>query len=431
MMRNKDMKKLTVNQRILTGLGDTQVFVPINMSTVNIIGEIDREKLEKTINKVIDDNDAFSFKFHFDKDEHELYQYQDDVKYVLDERICEGSTYDERYDYVRRAVHKIRNDMSVNIGDDIVPWKFVLFNLGDDKFIFCMMTCHLIADGTANEIISQQIINNYNDRPINKGVGMSELIKDQEEYYASEEYRKLLDKYSAEIKAFSEYKPFLIIKQDGTGEAYTEKLLTINKKDIEEYCKKKRLGYFHLMIYLLHLTLTVFYNKSETRVYTNVMNRNKKYMNTVGHAFGSYCSTFELKPYQKMGDSAIELRNNYLRGMEMVPVYSELMADKKYAIECGLSYANFLSSYAKTIDFGKAKASVLDDESFKDEGVANMMVIFGVETENEIFANIFANDYILSKDETKKIGKIIRKGLTCLLEDITVGEFINECKELD
>ena len=432
MTENKKMKRLTVNQRILTGLGDSQVFVPINMVTVKIDGEIDRKKLEKTINDLIRDNDAFSYKFHFNKDDKELYQYLDDgVVYKLDERICEGSTYEEKYDYVRRGVHELRNSMSLNIGNDIVPWAFVLFNLGGEEHIFCMMICHLIADGAANEIISQQIINRYNDRPVKNGPGMSELIKEQDEYYESEEYKNLLEKKAEEIKRTLEYKPFLVIKPNGTGEAYTEKLFDIEKKDIEEFCQKKRLGYFHLMMYLLHLTLTVFYEKNETRVYTNVMNRNNKYMNTVGHAFGSFFSTFELDKEKKLSDSAIDCRNKYLRGRELVPVYSEIVAEKKYAIECGLSYANFLSNYDKMIDFGKAKACVLDDPTFRDEGVANMMVIFGIETDDAILLNLFTNDYILSLEETEKFGNIIRKGLEYLIEDKTVGEFIDECKKID
>ena len=59
-----------------------------------------------------------------------------------------------------------------------------------------------------------------------------------------------------------------------------------------------------------------------------------------------------------------------------------------------------------------------------------MIFVSGVERIDDLVWDIFACDYVLSKEDIKKAGAIMRKGLSCLIDNKTVGECLNECNEI-
>ena len=172
------------------------IYSPGLAGAVRIEGKINKKKLEEVINNIVLNNDAFSFRFEYNENDNEIYQYTvENTGYKLDERKAVGNTDEERLQDVRNQISEVRRFSVENNFKGAIPWNFILFDIGDDDHILYVRVIHLISDGMSMGILMKSIVSGYNGMPLTEAVGVTKFIEDFDEMINSGELAAQLEKY--------------------------------------------------------------------------------------------------------------------------------------------------------------------------------------------------------------------------------------------
>ena len=418
--------KLLPIQKAIMCFSEPRIYSPSLAGVFMIEGKLDKKKLETVIDDIVHTNDAFSYRFTYDENDNEIYQYKvEGTSYTLDERTASGDTEEDKLQDIRDQIAEVRRiDIEGSFKGE-VPWNIIVFDMGDDKYILYVRLFHLITDGMSIGILINKIISGYNGAPAAESANMSDYLKDSFDYLGSSEYEELLEKNDDLIKSHMEYKPFLNAPRSGDRSfAKYGDFITLKKDKLAEICRKNRLSYFHIALLMAHTMFSLLHGRNETRLTIPVGTRKKKYMATIGLLSDMYFSRVVLDDSKTMLENALMCRDLNLREARTSPIMPYVITENALPFECVFSYQSYIPNFNEVIPFGEAKAKTFSDMAFMDYFHSNFLLMSAVETDTEI-RFILLNDGVLMNSEQVAEGvKIFNAVYDCLTkQDMTFGEF--------
>jgi hypothetical protein len=91
--RNEKLYELTLGQRVVMSLYHGLDSCANLQCAFLVSGELDKDRLRQSVQKVIDDNDGLRFRFFREANTGEIYQYMDEeLLYQLEERMARCDT---------------------------------------------------------------------------------------------------------------------------------------------------------------------------------------------------------------------------------------------------------------------------------------------------------------------------------------------------
>lgn len=423
--------ELTLGQKALMTLYDEDDFCVNLMFAFKIKGRFDKDKFENILQEIIKNNDAFRFKFYRDKKNNKIYQYIDNkVEYTLDERKTTGDTYDEKYNDIKIQVKNILGNVKC-LSDEFM-WNFILFDIDKDESIFYVRMNHLICDGVTIVAVLSIIFSLYNGTQIRRSLEFSDFLKEQEAFENSEEYTKLRKKYEMQVDDFKKYKRILQLPKGERSYSIIKYFAIIEISKISDFCKKNKLSYFHISLFLYHIAISYIYKEKDTLITVPMGTRKSKYMNTIGYLLSASFSRLQLKDNMKLQEAAILCRNNFFENSKVAPIFFKEMLDNNYSIEFLLTYQNQAGNFNKHITLGEAEIESITDPELignTQKVVMNAVSVTAMEIDDKIAYTMRIGEDIYSDEMREKTGKAFILAADCLSrKDMTYREF---CDMLD
>ncbi|MGC4019651.1 MAG: condensation domain-containing protein [Muricomes sp.] len=423
--------ELTMGQKVLLTSYHEEDFCVNLVFALRIEGNLDKDKFKQVLQKIINDNDAFRFKFYKDKQTGLVYQYADEqTEYTLDEREAKGNTYDEKYEDVKEQVREILS--SSQCFSDTLMWDFVLFDMGNDEHIFYVRMNHLICDGVTIAAAIGYIVSLYNDIPMRKSLGFSDFIREQQAFEKTEQYMALREKYSPQLDEFKNYKRILQFPEKGRDYAIINYFTTIDCDKISGFCKENKLSFFHASLFFYHAAISAIYKRKDTLVTVPMGTRKSSYMNSIGYLLSICYSRMIFEDDMGMQDAAIKCRNNFFESTKTIPVFFEAFLNNNYAIEFALTYQNQAGNFDKKIFLGEAEVKSITDPDFignTQKVIMDAVTVSVMEVKDKIIYAVRAGMDIYSNEMRDKTAKAFELAAECLSgKDMTFGEF---CRALD
>lgn len=425
-----DRIEITYGQKILMSLYNEPDFC-VNLSfAFKIKGKIDKAKLEESLQKTIDDNNAFRFKFHKDEETGKIYQYTvEKVEYKLDEREADGNTYEEKYKNVKKQTQKILSEIKC-LSDELM-WDFILFNMGNEH-IFYVRINHLICDGVAIVATLVNIISNYNGIPLKKSLGLEEFMKEQREFEKTENYFNMFKKLEKQIEDYKSYKSFIKLPEKNRKKTSSRNVAAVESEKLSEFCKKNKLSFFHASLFFYHVAISAVYGKKDTQIIVPIGTRKSSYRNTIGYLVSACFSRLILEDDTSLKEAVMECRDDFFENSKTAPIFFKMFCDNNFSHEFLLTYQNQVTSFDKHIPFGEAEVeNIIDQElvGIPQPVEMNVASLSAIETGNNIVFSIRADEDVFSDDMRKKAGKAFILAAKCLAEeDMTFKSF---CDTLD
>lgn len=423
--------KLTLGQKALMTLYEEKDFCVNLMFAFKIKGNFNRNKLKETLQEVIENNDAFRFKFYRDKTDNNIYQYMDDEnKLIFEEKNIDGNNYSEKYEKVKEYVRKLLTQVKC-LSNEFM-WDFILFNMGNEESIFYARMNHLICDGVTIVATLGNILSAYNGIPMKKSLGFSDFLKEQETFENSEEYIKLREKYKIQVDEFKNYERILKLPKINRKYSIIKCFATVDTDKILEFCKSNKLSFFHVSLFFYHVAISYIYKRNDTLITVPIGIRKPQYMNTIGYLLSASFSRLKLDENMKMQDAAILCRNNFFENSKIAPIFFKELIDNKYLIEFLLTYQNQVGNFNKKIMLGDAEIETITDPELignTQKVIMNAASVTAMEIDTAITYTLRVGKDIYTDEMREKTGQIFNLAAECLSgKNMTFGEF---CKILD
>lgn len=424
-----DRIELTTGQKALLTLYNGPDFCVNLPFAFKIKGNLDKERLEQSLQKTINDNDVFRFQFEKDEETGKIYQYAvEQVTYKLEERKANGSTYEEKYEDVKKQVYDILAKAKGLFNR--LMWDFVLFDMGNDTYIFFARINHLICDGVSIIATLGSIISNYNRVPFKKSLGFEEYIKEQAEFQKTEPYTDMFQKFEPLIESYKSYKPFIQLPEYNRKKTKETYFASVESGPLSEFCKNNRLSLFHISLFFYHAAISAVYQQKDTMIIVPIGTRKSSYTNTIGYLVSACYSRLILEDGKSMREAVVECRNHFLESSKTVPIFFDIYMENSFPHEFLLTYQNQVTNSNKRIPLGEAEIEKITDPGFNPQEVEmNVASMSGIENGDKIIYTLRADEDVFSADMKEKAGKAFVLAARCLAEkDMTFREF---CEALD
>ncbi len=240
---------------------------------IDIIGEIDINKLYQAVEKTMNSFDVLEIVEHFLKEEDDLDE--DFTRYSL--KIIDGTEKFDGQDWIQERI-----DLKRNLAE------IVIYSPDCEETQLFVKWHHLIFDGVSASICINSIFDNYESSVSKPSFSYHSFMEDEKEYFSSEEYIKnknywkdKLDSVDVSSKGFSSIsKPNQSLKSERKNIIIPRSLF----KEIQSYCKETKVTPFHYFIAVI-FTLNKVYNAPDFILGLPILNRRKKVFKQTGGMF--------------------------------------------------------------------------------------------------------------------------------------------------
>lgn len=419
--------KLNTNQKYVMSVNSNRENCGNLSISFKIKGKLDKVKFEQAVQKTIDNNDAFRFKIHKDENTKEIYQIiYEKVQYKLDERKVAGSTYEDKYKNVEREIQKIYS--KVKFFDSLL-WDFVLFEMGDDEFIFWGRVNHIVTDGVSLSITFANIQSYYLGNTPKKSNSYKNYLIEQENWKNSKIYLEKLNKYGIRLNELEKYGGIMNTSDNNDKKTKIDfsYFATIGDEKLSEFCKKNKMSLFHVCLYLFHAALSAIYHRKDIRITVPVGTRKYDYINTIGCLSSMCWSRLIFRDNMSMREAAIICRNNYFENLKMDIIITEKIIKSGQPLDFVITYQNQITNFQKSIPFDEATIEFITDSDFGKEGSEMEKVIVAlsaVETVNNAILTLISDKDAFPIEKRNDAKKAFELAVRCLTErDMTFLEF--------
>lgn len=424
--------KLNTNQKYVMSVNSNRENCGNLSISFKIKGKLDKVRFEQSIQKTIDNNDSFRFKMHKDENTKEIYQtIYECVKYTLVERKVEGNSYDDKLKNVEKEIQKIYSN--VKFFDNLL-WDFVLFEMGDDEFIFWGRVNHIITDGVSLSLTFASIRSYYLGEKVKQSNSYRNYLIEQESWGNSKIYLDKLEKYGDKLNELEKYKSIINISPNNIKKTKIDfsYFATIGGEKLFEFCKQNKMSLFHICLYLFHASLSVIYHRKDIRITVPVGTRKYDYANTIGCLSSMCWSRLIFHDNMSMREAAIICRNNYFENLKMGILITEIIIKSRQPLDFVITYQNQIANFQKSIPFDEASIEFITDADFGKEGSEMEKVILAlsaVETDNSAIITLIADKNVFPVKKRNDAQKAFELAVRCLTEqDMTFFEY---CKMMD
>lgn len=413
---------LTTGQKALMTLYNEADFCVNLPFAFQIKGKLDKARLEQALQATVAHNDVFRFRFEKGSDG-TIYQYAVEQElYQLDERTANGSTYEEKYQDVKKQVFDILAKAKGLFGR---LWDFVLFDMGEDTHLFFARINHLICDGVSIVAVFGSILSHYNGVPVKTSLGFEAFIKEQEAFQKTQAYAELFQEFAPLIESYKSYQSFITYPKDNRKKTKETPFVSLESGGLLQFCKNNKLSLFHVSLFLYHVAISVIYDKTDTMIVVPIGTRKSSYLNTVGYLVSACYSRLQLEAGSSMQQAAIACRDHFLQSAKTASIFFDMYVQNNFSHEFLLTYQNQVSNAGRQIPLGQAMVEPITDPDFNPQEVEmNVSAISGVEKGDRIVYTMRADEDAFPLDMREKAAQAFTLAANCLAqEDKTFGEF--------
>lgn len=272
-LTNPQQNILEVEQSLLTSNNTCNILV----SSVKFNMDLSSVKLEKTLNKVIELNDAFRIRLL--KVNHIIKQYIKKYEYEEIEKMHFKSYY-ELEEFI-----DIYKEQKLDIYGKLYDFKIA--NCNNQTYVIYKVH-HIINDAWGITQVAEQIKeiygvidNEYEIKKLNKPSYL-EVIKKDEEYRNSSKYKADNEFWSEYIKELSTEKIFNKDISDNVATRYIGKLNNDICEKISRFCQKNKITEYTFFLATISIYYFKIYNVNSVNIGTPFLNRTKKELSNMG-----------------------------------------------------------------------------------------------------------------------------------------------------
>lgn len=232
-------------------------------------GVLDKELLEKTINKIIENNDSFRIKLQFNKGDAKQYIEQYKWVDIIKEEV--------KKDNIEKVIEQYKDEeLSLN-----KLFAFKLVTTEENTYVF-YKSHHIIADAWGMTQVAEQIKNIYknlkNGEESNfQNISYISFIKREKEYKESQKYendKTFWEKYVKQIKNDKLFNH--TVKFNKKAERYEYRIKEKVFENISKYCKKNKLTEYSFFLGVISIYFNKISNIENLVIGTPFLNRQKK-----------------------------------------------------------------------------------------------------------------------------------------------------------
>lgn len=279
-------------------------------------GILDKEKLEKSINKMFENNDAMrvisvrkegKFKFRILKE----------YKFNLEVKKIKGKTREESILLATKDANKI-GAQAIDVFNT-VGYRFLLYEISEMEHFLLIVGHHTVCDPTSLYLFSVKLMDYYNkgNSPFDKvSTSYMEYLKDYAAFENSkeaEEQRRYWEKELAGYKypyyGIDETKESLISAEYGNFE--------FDSNVISQIAKDNNMSKFHVVMLIFHIAMAKIYKTNDTIVNYAISDRNEeKYVYTIGAMARYMINRLKFNDNDKVKDMFPAIRKKLAEGFK-------------------------------------------------------------------------------------------------------------------
>ena len=381
------------------------------ITALSIHGIIDKDKLEKSIQDVINKTDALRFVFYYENGN--AYQsVLESMKFELNIQKVEGNSKEEKEKYILDYTRKFAGN--IMYFDGSAMFDFILFELEEDEYVFVAIVNHVITDGVSNTILMTNIISSYNGIAISAAEGTYlEYINEEEEFIKSDKGKQQIDYWLNESKGFDE--SFLGKPTEERSKSAFKNFFDVDLRFMQEYALKNKVSTALLNIFLCQAAISAAYNVKDTGINVVDANRTKHYRNTVGFIATGMLQRFIFKSDETLTVAFGRFIDKYKSNIKNTRL--GYYADSSVF---AFTYLNYLTQN-NAIRFGDAEAEPFI--GIHEARVWDTIAFLVTETSEKIIYKLGCDDEIFTPDKQHKFRMAFEMALNCLVEkDIKFDE---------
>ncbi|KDE21979.1 hypothetical protein EF83_20380, partial [Bacillus subtilis] len=271
---------------------------------IKIKGQINIGLLEKSINIVIQQNDALRIKLT--QDNNEIKQYIEEYKYRKLKFIDFNDSKDQFQSFSQLKEYNITPMKLL----DSELYKFVIFKINDEEYGYTTKIHHIISDGMSMEMLFKQIHENYVQLIQDKLGQNQRTVSYIDHIYAEQEY-KSSERYETDrgywlstfqtLPETNEIKPYNPLITSTSGNRKSLQIEGDVYQKMKMFCKETKINLFVFFQAILYVYLHKTTGSQDIVIGTNYSNRiTKKEKDTMGMFTSTVASRVFVDPEEKI-----------------------------------------------------------------------------------------------------------------------------------
>lgn len=271
---------------------------------MKISGQLDFQKLEKTINLLIEKNDVFRFKFI--QINNGIQQYEASYKEKSIDRFY-FDTYEELENWTSIDMKKKFDLLNGEL------YYFAICSIKNNCTYVYLRMHHIITDGWSYSVIAKQICEIYNNPDDFQRYSYIDFIKSEQDYFNSTRYEKDKKYWLSKFENLPE-DLFNERSSDVAGKRKVFKLSLEKSLKIKKFIKEYRLSLntFFTAVYIIYANK--IYQKEDIVIGSPVLNRSgKKERNIVGMFTSTMPFRYNLQPDITLENLMKEVNNELIK----------------------------------------------------------------------------------------------------------------------
>lgn len=330
---------------------DTSLFSP---GGIFIKGKLNLGKLEKSIQKLVNESDAMRFVFERDEKTNTLYQrVLDSYRYKLNVRDLAGKTKEEKEEYLKKDFCKVTEKIEY-LPDGDVKWCCILYRYSDAEYGLWFAMSHILADGLSIANAITRIVLRYNGIPLPPTSSYLDYIKEQHRLETDPACAKLREPIIGSIK---KYVPPVDYSEMGSVASYYRELVTLDITNLKKFARSNKMSVFHCTLFMFHAAIAATYRAKDSLIGIAVGIRKLKDKLSIGEFLTGYIDINTFSDHASLKETAVRCKQRYLaESKKDIAAYDVV----KKGTEFILAYQNFGDDPEK-IKLGKAVAKLYDN----------------------------------------------------------------------
>ncbi|QQD80611.1 amino acid adenylation domain-containing protein [Bacillus siamensis] len=271
---------------------------------IKIKGQINIGLLEKSINIVIQQNDALRIKLT--QDNNKIKQYIEEYKYRKLKFIDFNDSKDPFQSFSQLKEYNIT---PMKLLDSELS-KFVIFKINDEEYGYTTKIHHIISDGMSMEMLFKQIHENYVQLIQDKLGQNQRTVSYIDHIYAEQEY-KSSERYETDrgywlstfqtLPETNEIKPYNPLITSTSGNRKTLQIKEEFYHNIKTFCEETKINLFVFFQAIIYVYLHKTTGSQDIVIGTNYSNRiTKKEKDTMGMFTSTVASRMFVDPEEKI-----------------------------------------------------------------------------------------------------------------------------------
>lgn len=297
---------------------------------------IDRQRLEQSIQRVVDENDALRLLLVQKEDTYTqrvLAHYQ----FHLQVYEAQGDTEQERLQSAVAIASKQVNT--------VIDWfnqpsfRIFLVQLAENDYLFVWLAHHWIGDGSTTGLIMDQVFRYYEhpDAPKPETDTYLHFLRDETAFFQSDKGKKQLAYWKQEVEGYQ----MLDITKAAVGAPASgyDHMYQIDRSGVEQLAQRYHTSMFNVILLAYHLGVAYLLDNPDTIIGVTSANRtSKRYFRTMGYIAHSLQHRMRIREEDKLADLLEISKDTFSKNM------ANLAAGHYYdRTQFCLTYQNFVA----------------------------------------------------------------------------------------